>query len=65
MILQPLMGWVLDTRWKGAMANGARVYDLGAYRSAFALILGWSVLAAILISFTAETHCRQMAEESR
>jgi sugar phosphate permease len=65
MILQPLMGWVLDAHWKGAMANGARVYDLGAYRSAFALIVGWSVLAVILIAFTAETHCRQMAEEDR
>ncbi|MBN1106964.1 MAG: MFS transporter [Deltaproteobacteria bacterium] len=65
MLLQPLIGWVLDTRWKGAMANGARVYDLGAYRSAFALIVGWSVLATILITFTAETDCRQTAEGNR
>ena len=60
MILQPLMGWVLDRHWTGVMVNGVRIYDLGAYYSGFAFMIAWSVLAAVLMSFTTETHCRQV-----
>jgi MFS family permease len=60
MILQPLMGWLLDRGWKGATVGGVRVYDLDAYRAAFSLMVGLSVLAVVLLSLTTETHCRQM-----
>jgi MFS family permease len=59
MVLQPLMGWVLDRGWKGEMVGGVRVYDLDAYRTAFTLMVGLSVLAVVLLFFTTETHCRQ------
>ncbi len=62
MVLQPAMGWVLDRNWKGVLENGVRVYDLGAYRSAFGLMIGLSILSVVLISLTKETHCRQMVE---
>lgn len=59
MLLQPAMGWILDLHWSGAMENGVRIYDLAAYRWAFGLMLGWSVLSCILLAFTRETGCRQ------
>lgn len=59
MLLQPAVGWLLDRNWSGAMANGARIYGLEAYRSGFSLMLAWLLLALVLILFTRETHCRQ------
>jgi len=59
MILQPAVGWMLDRNWGGEMINGARVYGLEAYRAGFALMLGWALLASVLILFTRETYCRQ------
>jgi MFS family permease len=43
--LQPLVGWVLDRNWQGAMADGARVYDLAAYQSGFAVLLAGGMIA--------------------
>ncbi|MGM0425985.1 MAG: MFS transporter [Thermodesulfobacteriota bacterium] len=62
MVLQPVMGWIMDKSWDGMLENGTRIYPMGAYQSAFALMLGWSIVAAVLICFTTETHCRQMVE---
>ncbi len=63
MTLQPAMGWLLDRHWNGVMESGVRIYDLGAYRSAFMLMFGWSVMSAVLICFSRETHCRQMEKQ--
>jgi sugar phosphate permease len=59
MILQPAIGWMLDRNWSGQMASGARVYDLHAFQMAFFLIVAWSVLTGLLLSFTKETYCNQ------
>ncbi|KAA3625819.1 MAG: MFS transporter [Proteobacteria bacterium] len=60
MVLQPVVGWVLDRNWTGEQADGLRIFDLAAYQSAFALMLAWLALSAILILFTRETRCRAM-----
>jgi MFS family permease len=60
MILQPAMGWILDSKWSGSSESGVRIYELGAYESAFVLMMAWSIMAAVLICFSKETHCRQM-----
>ncbi len=60
MFMQPLVGWMLDQRWQGASANGARIYDFAAYQSSFALLLAWGAVSIILLLFTRETYCRQM-----
>ncbi|RJR32807.1 MAG: MFS transporter [Desulfobacteraceae bacterium] len=65
MILQPLMGWVLDNCWDGRLIDGIRIYDLAAYRSAFLVMIAWSILAVILIALTTETYCRQMVGAER
>jgi predicted MFS family arabinose efflux permease len=59
MILQPVIGWVLDRTWDGMVENGTRVYNLDAYHSGFALMTGWALLATVLLIFTKETYCRQ------
>lgn len=59
MVLQPAVGWMLDRLWTGTMENGARLYDLSAYRTGFALMMAWTAIALVLILFTRDTHCKQ------
>ena len=60
-LLQPAIGWGLDRRWSGAIANGARLYSVDAYTAAFAMIVAWSIFSCLLIAITRETGCRQTA----
>lgn len=60
MFLQPAVGWVLDSRWQGTTKAGTRIYEFGAYRAGFSLMLVWAVLALICLVLTRETDCRQM-----
>jgi MFS family permease len=62
-ILQPAVGHVLDLKWTGRLANGVHVYGLPEFQTAFLMVAGWSVLALILISMTAETYNRPMSNE--
>ncbi len=34
-IFQPVVGWLLDLNWSGSTSTGARVYDVGAFETAF------------------------------
>jgi MFS family permease len=61
MLLQPAVGWVLDSQWDGRMVEGVRSYGLHAYRAGFSLMLAWLALALLLLCFTRETRCRQIA----
>jgi MFS family permease len=63
MLLQPAIGMVLDLYWNGTLENGARVYDLNAYRAGFLLIMAWLVLAVISAAFTKDSRCRQFVSE--
>ncbi|MBT4076182.1 MAG: MFS transporter, partial [Gammaproteobacteria bacterium] len=60
MILQPAVGWMLDTSWKGELNNGIKVYDLDAYQSGFMLMAGWAILSFVLILFTKETRAQSL-----
>ena len=57
MLLQPVVGKILDTQWTGGMANGVRNYSLEAYKYGFIPMMGWVVLSVVLLFFTKETHC--------
>jgi nitrate/nitrite transporter NarK len=61
LVMQPLMGWMLDRRWSGAMADGVRVYDLVAWQAALSMVLVWGVLSLALLALARETRCRQLA----
>ena len=62
MMLQPAMGLVLDFKWDGLIDKGIRIYDFNAYQMAFGLIIGLSILGAVLILFSKETFCQQLQE---
>ncbi|MBI5897055.1 MAG: MFS transporter [Desulfobacterales bacterium] len=63
MLMQPAVGWVLDQKWQGQMADGVRLYGIAAYQAGFGLMLAWMALALVLLFFVRETHCRQMIEK--
>jgi len=62
MILQPAIGCILDLKWNGTIARGIRIYDLGAYHTAFSLIIGLIIAGIIIIHFARETYCRQLRQ---
>jgi hypothetical protein len=64
MLMQPLVGIVLDRHWQGRMEAGVRAYDFDAYRAAFALMIAWGIVALGLIAFIRETYCRQQGSPS-
>ncbi len=59
MVMQPLVGFMLDRHWNGALVAGSRVYDFAAYRASFALTFVWCAASLVLLAFMRETHCRQ------
>ncbi len=60
MLLQPMVGLILDRHWAGQTLEGVRVYSLDAYELGFIPMMGWVLLSVLLLLFTRETHCRQM-----
>jgi MFS family permease len=61
MLMQPLVGFMLDRHWKGRMVDGARAYDFAAYQAGFTLMLAWGLLSLGLLAFVRETRCRPLA----
>jgi hypothetical protein len=56
--MQPALGSILDGHWDGLLANGARIYDAGAYSAAFLWLFLSSSLSVAAVSFTRETYCQ-------
>ena len=51
-LLQPVVGWLLDYQWTGALnADGVRLYPAEAYQNAM-LLMPVFLLVACLLSFT-------------
>jgi sugar phosphate permease len=55
-LTQGPVGAILDARWAGIMAEGARVYPVTAYRDAFAVCALFVLVAAALSFFLVETR---------
>ena len=53
-LLQPLIGWLLDRGWTGALVDGARVYDGAAYGAALAILPPLFALALLACAATRE-----------
>jgi hypothetical protein len=60
MVMQPVVGIVLDAKWRGALVDGARIYDAEAYRWGFAVMLAWAAAGILLVTLTRETYCRPL-----
>jgi MFS family permease len=54
MLLQPAVGWMLDTGWQGEIINEQKIYSLSAYSNGFSLLAGWALLSLFLILFSRE-----------
>lgn len=63
-VLQPVIGWVLDLNWNGELAEGARIYDAGAYAVAFTTLVGANVLALACGFGLRETYCRPLEDQA-
>jgi hypothetical protein len=55
-IFQPLVGFLLDLNWDGAMAGGARVYSRAAYDLAFVVLPGVAVAGLLAMLLVRETR---------
>jgi MFS family permease len=60
-IFQPLIGWLLDLGWTGAMDAGSRVYDQAAWSDAFLVLPACQAVALAAALAIRETHCRHPA----
>ena len=58
MLMQPLVGFMLDRHWGGRLVEGVRVYDFAAWQWGFSLMLVWCLASLVLLFFTRETGCR-------
>ena len=58
MVMQPLIGFMLDAHWEGMVENGARIYGASAWRWGFSLMLAWAALSLVLVAFSRESYCQ-------
>ena len=65
LVQQPAVGWILDRYWAGAIDGGIRVYDVLAYKLAFAFLFIWVITAFIALLLTRESHCSQYREQAK
>ena len=61
MVMQPMIGWLLDLGWDGTMAGPVRAYGFSAYAGGFTLMLVWLVAGLAAFACTRETHAKQAA----
>ena len=64
-LLQPLIGWVLDRTWDGAIVDGVRVYAEADYRNGFLVVIAVTVVGVLAVLLLRETHCRDCSGTPR
>ncbi len=55
-IFQPLIGWLLDLGWDGALVEGARVYSAAAYQMALSSLIVFLAVGFLAGLALRETH---------
>jgi MFS family permease len=46
-LFQPTVGWLLDSGWDGLLVDGARVYTVAAYNSAFGVLVAGCIVGIL------------------
>jgi len=64
-VLQPLVGWVMDQHWQGALENGIRIYLPEDYRWGLLPVAVAAWLGAAATWKIRETNCRNIWRESK
>ncbi len=62
-LFQPLLGWLLDLKWKGEVVAGARVYDPAAYQFALTAIVVGTFIGFLCTLAMRETYCRPIDQK--
>ncbi|MBK6401671.1 MAG: MFS transporter [Rhodocyclaceae bacterium] len=62
-VMQPLVGWVMDLRWNGAMADGVRIYAPDDFRMGLALLVAMAWFGVLSAWRIRETRCRNIHAE--
>ena len=62
-LMQPLVGWVMDLRWNGAMADGVRIYAPDDFRMGLALLVAMAWFGVLSVWRIRETRCRNIHAE--
>lgn len=62
-LLQPALGYLLDSLWQGTVLAGARVYPAAAYQVALAVLTGFVLMGFLAACQIRETHCSNQMEE--
>ncbi len=57
-VTQPLIGWLLDSRWSETLVDGVRIYTAGNYLAAFQVLILANVMAIVCSLLLKETYCR-------
>jgi MFS family permease len=60
-LFQPLVGLLLDMAWAGEIAQGARVYDTGAYQLAMTSLIACCIGGLLCLLAVRETYCKPSA----
>jgi len=59
-VMQPLIGWLLDTQWDNTLIDGARIYSADAYVTALSSLIVVNAAALVASFMLRETYCRQI-----
>jgi len=59
-LAQPLIGWLLDARWSGNIANGMHHYSPENFRSAMSILFIFMTIACVAVFFIKETFCQNV-----
>ena len=62
-LLQPLLGWILDRTWDGSMAHGVRIYSAAGYHTAFLVLFGGACMAVFAALMVEETRGENVWEK--
>ncbi|MBU0751888.1 MAG: MFS transporter [Gammaproteobacteria bacterium] len=62
-LLQPAVGWIMDQRWAGAMADGVRLYLPADYRWGLLLLAAAAWFGAASAWRIRETRCRNIWQD--
>jgi MFS family permease len=58
---QPLIGWLLERKWDGAMVDGLAFYSNANFRSSLLILLVSLLLAVLVACGIKETYCQRVA----
>lgn len=64
-VLQPLLGYILDMRWEGAVDMGVKVYPLAAYRLILAVCLIFPIISFCFACRIKETKGQNIAADRK